>query len=598
MTISTRVFGAVVIPVALLLAAMAPAVRAGTSSWALSADGTWDAAGNWTGGLPGPTNTVSILQGGSYTVSVTNSTANDFPGMLDIASMTLGNSADDAPRVLVSYTNTSAVLHMTNFLTMGTGGNAGVLDIAAGAVQVDGTVRLGASAASSDLLLIRGGSFSTTNAFQVAYNAGSTSSVIVAQGGSLYLTNRGGNATGNYVGLAPQSSGSYGSLLVSGGVVRLQNKAGESNTYFYVARGAGGRGEMFIYDGSVDINGAYMTIGGNAGSTGLVVVSGGSLTVTNENSIGGYFRVGASGVATLVVSNNGYVASDRLAIAYGAGGMGYVLISDGGVLEMTGANYLKAGILGGTGFFTNRNGGTLRFTINSPDLQFTNPGIIQNAAIEFKGVSAADVAGAQLAKFAYSGTNTLRLSSATNAALSSFLLGTTTNFAILDLVSNSAFRATSFTIGSSGKAIGTGSILANNATNVGTLAPGHSAGVLTFSNNLVLAAASTLNIELGGTNSMDYDRLIANGLLTVGGTLNVTLINGYTPTAGDAVDILDWGSIFGTFSAVNLPSAEWSAANLYTDGTLLYAAVPEPGLVSLVGLGLAALVLARRSRRG
>ncbi|MCC7518125.1 MAG: autotransporter-associated beta strand repeat-containing protein [Verrucomicrobiae bacterium] len=132
---------------------------------------------------------------------------------------------------------------------------------------------------------------------------------------------------------------------------------------------------------------------------------------------------------------------------------------------------------------------------------------------------------------------------------------------------------------------GSGTILAGAATNTGTLSPGHSSGALEFSGDLTLGGSSTLNIELGGTSTANYDRLLVGGALTLSGTLNVTLINGYTPNAGDVVDILNWREIFGAFSEIHLPSAEWSADNLYVNGTLLYA-IPEPGMAWALSLGI------------
>jgi hypothetical protein len=178
---------------------------------------------------------------------------------------------------------------------------------------------------------------------------------------------------------------------------------------------------------------------------------------------------------------------------------------------------------------------------------------------------------------------------------SSVAVGTLVSSGSLDFQSNSVLSlAGSFL--NQGTMNGSGKVLANVATNSGTLSPGHSPGTLTFSSNLTLTSSSILNIELGGTNAVDFDHLVALGALTLGGTLNVTLTNGYAPTSGDTVDILDWGSMAGTFATINLPSAQWSTNSLYSSGTLIYSAIPEPGIAWAVVVGCGVFALWRQKR--
>jgi hypothetical protein len=66
-------------------------------------------------------------------------------------------------------------------------------------------------------------------------------------------------------------------------------------------------------------------------------------------------------------------------------------------------------------------------------------------------------------------------------------------------------------------------------------------------------ADGVLNIELGGTGpGADYDQLVVNGQATLGGTLNVVLLNGYVPSSGDQFRILTFSGRNGTtFATVN-----------------------------------------------
>jgi hypothetical protein len=74
--------------------------------------------------------------------------------------------------------------------------------------------------------------------------------------------------------------------------------------------------------------------------------------------------------------------------------------------------------------------------------------------------------------------------------------------------------------------------------------------------------------------------LIVAGALSLGGVLDVTLINGFTPSAGQSFNILDWGSLAGTFSGLNLPTLaglSWNTSQLYTNGVLSIASAGLPG---------------------
>jgi hypothetical protein len=70
----------------------------------------------------------------------------------------------------------------------------------------------------------------------------------------------------------------------------------------------------------------------------------------------------------------------------------------------------------------------------------------------------------------------------------------------------------------------------------------------------------------------EYDQLHATGQLSLAGTLEVSLINGFTPIVGDSFDILDFGNLSGAFSMLSLPALDadlmWNASQLYATGTL------------------------------
>lgn len=106
-----------------------------------------------------------------------------------------------------------------------------------------------------------------------------------------------------------------------------------------------------------------------------------------------------------------------------------------------------------------------------------------------------------------------------------------------------------------GSLIGSGT-LAANLVNSGTVSPGNSAGIITVEGDYTQQAEGTLEIELGGTTpGTGHDQLVVTGTATMNGTLNVTLLPGYTPQAGDTFFIIDHPySGTGTFDTVNLPT--------------------------------------------
>jgi hypothetical protein len=124
-----------------------------------------------------------------------------------------------------------------------------------------------------------------------------------------------------------------------------------------------------------------------------------------------------------------------------------------------------------------------------------------------------------------------------------------------------------------------------NLTNGGgTLAPGTSPGTTTVTGDYT-QSSGTLQIELASPSS--FDTLVVDGNLTLGGTLSVLLLNGYSPIGGAAFDILNWGTLTGTFSTLQLPplagSLSWDTTRLYTDGVLAVAGAGLAGDYNLNG---------------
>jgi hypothetical protein len=112
----------------------------------------------------------------------------------------------------------------------------------------------------------------------------------------------------------------------------------------------------------------------------------------------------------------------------------------------------------------------------------------------------------------------------------------------------------------------------NNVVFSGTYDPGFSPTLATVG-SVSFSPTNVLNVELGGTTrGSQYDAVIASGNLTLGGTLRVSLIDGFSPAIGNSFDILDWSTLSGRFASIQLPPlaapAGWDISQLYTTGVI------------------------------
>ena len=110
-----------------------------------------------------------------------------------------------------------------------------------------------------------------------------------------------------------------------------------------------------------------------------------------------------------------------------------------------------------------------------------------------------------------------------------------------------------------GSLTGTGTVTGDVTNTGGSVAPGSStaAGALSLSGSgLGVYAQSTTgayNVKIGGTAAGQFDTLTMSGVATLGGPLNVSLINSFSPALGNTFTILTAASVTGTFSTTIFP---------------------------------------------
>ena len=108
---------------------------------------------------------------------------------------------------------------------------------------------------------------------------------------------------------------------------------------------------------------------------------------------------------------------------------------------------------------------------------------------------------------------------------------------------NNALNTGNGTVSATAGVVAGSGVIGGDLTNSGaTVAPGNSPGILTVDGNYNQTSGGTLAIEIGGTQAgMEYDVLNVLGDASLAGTLDVSLIDGFTPGGGDTFKVLTAG---------------------------------------------------------
>jgi len=401
------------------------------------------------------------------------------------------------------------------------------------------------------------------------------------------------------------NEGGTGTYNLSGGV--------QGKDRLYVGRGTGSVGTLNV-SGTGAINNQEVNIGvdGDAGSlatgtatlsgdatvttTGLIQVSNGSMSVTENAHIsgGGEFWVGqgAGRSATLDIDSGNIEAGAWIAIGRD-GSTGVVNLSGTGRLaKVTGndAAFITAGGLG-TG-----NGGTINIqdeavlesdtnlvlgetagrygivnqsggTVNVHDNAANTDGFNDSLELDFQGEG--------LGEYHLSG-----------GALNAETIDATTG--VFDMTGGT-LSATNF--------------VGNLVQNGGTTSPGNSPGIMLVTGDYSLVSGD-LFMEIEGVGAgIGYDQLQVTGDVSLAGDL--TLAGAYVPAAGDSFTLIDnqgANAIAGIFtgiaegSIVSFNGIDLTASYLGGDGNdFVLSNVPEPSTIALVGICLVGFVARRRS---
>lgn len=363
--------------------------------------------------------------------------------------------------------------------------------------------------------------------------------------------------------------------IVSGAVTKTISGTATVNAPLTASSMTVSAGTLVLNQGAtiptVQVNAATLqlagTLTGNLSSaTGGVVALTGTTTLKGNMTLSGSLAVGAHtlvsdssqalAIRTLTIAGGTVVAKAGMSLTGAASGHGTIAGKATGPVDASltaSGGTLTLGDAGDANGFTGFNG---TLAAGASQLNVLSAGVANLG-------SANTVAGGTIASL-----NGLRLNLASTLSGFGVIQG---NFANQGVVAGgSGQNVLTFT----GAVSGAGSF-AGNVQFEGSYSPGNSPAAVSFE-NLALTANSRVDVELGGTTAgSQFDQLNASGELALDGVLRVSLIDGFTPTAGQSFDLLNWASRSGQFASLQLPQLDglfWDASQLYATGVLSVAA--------------------------
>jgi hypothetical protein len=483
-----------------------------STSWTGAVSTDWNTAGNWTGGVPTATMDVTID---------------------DVTNDPLLNTATGLAKTILVQPGGSLTIGAAGTLAINNSAAEGILN--RGSVQNNGTITIGATAASGQYGIYNTGSFNNNTGGKIFIDRATLTGLRNLAGST--FTNAGAITIG-----ATATVGEYG----------INNEAVFNSTAGQINIDRATTAALYNSYGTFT-NAAGITIGANAASGQYGIQN---LAAFNNNT-GSQIRIDQ--VSNVALFN--YFTSSTFTNA------GAIII--GATTAVGNYGIRNVGPFTNTGGQINidRAAFSALYNVNGP---FTNTGTITigaNAATGNDGINNSGV-------FNNNTAGQINIDRVNMAVTVSTTLNNTGTFTIgaastVGTLLNSLSGGT-FNNNTGGIFKGAGSIAAAYFINAGgTLAPGASIGVMTLNASKDLNN-TYLNIEVNGTGvaGTNFDQLVVNGTATLGGTLAVTI--NYTPTAGDQITIVNATAISGTFATVTGLPANWYVSYTSTGVVLSY----------------------------
>ncbi len=413
-----------------------------------------------------------------------------------------------------------------------------------------------------------------------------------------------------------------GVVPASQGAVRVSGLGATLTVGEEISIGTWGNGSLTVEDGGSVTTNTWATFGGAEGSVGWGLVDGPGSRLTTLGEI----TIAHGGNGDLTVRNRAHVRTDTLlAIANMPTAEGELVVESGatvsaqnlqvggfalaaGRISIRGTdsllNIADKGVIGqfGNGSLTIENNGSL--TIHSLELALRETA---TADVLVRG------AGSILASDSdihLGSQGTAHLTVAQGGRVSAATRLTLGAFSELDLASHGMVTvgdavpiAGALVMSSGGILSGAGTIIGDVINDGGLVSPGFSPGALHITGNYLQGPAGVLELEIGGEMAGLYDQLIVSGNLSLAGTINMTLIDGFVPAAGDRFDLFhvtgDFDLNAAHFLWTNAPQG-FDYRGDFNDGvySLSITAVPEPStyVLAILGAGAVVCTILRRGR--
>ena len=127
-------------------------------------------------------------------------------------------------------------------------------------------------------------------------------------------------------------------------------------------------------------------------------------------------------------------------------------------------------------------------------------------------------------------------------------------FAGNDVVMEHSFSDTQLYIAHGAEVRGAITIVADQVVNSGRVEPGALPDTVRIEGDYIQEFDGTLEIEVGGTMTSQHDRLQVTGSASLGGRLEVPIINGFVPTLNNQVTFLTSDDRSGEFDSLSSPN--------------------------------------------
>ncbi|MDZ4658739.1 MAG: hypothetical protein SH868_14280 [Bythopirellula sp.] len=360
-----------------------------------------------------------------------------------------------------------------------------------------------------------------------------------------------------------------GDLMIrAGGTVRLgaNEQIAEST----------GNDVTVLGGGLLDVNTRTETLASLLVTDGgeVKIGTGGKLSVSNAvvtgagskltNAYGGKFYVGEVGTGTLDIMDQGKVTGTGFAyVGYGSGSVGVVNVAgDNSIWEASSyIGYQGSGTVNITNGGTMIGGGYLGYGVGSTGIvnvdgigsSWNGPGVV--------GYGGTGIVNVTNGGFVYSSQTIIGGSGAGNVSIDGPGSYWYSNYDIQVYKGELAVTdealvvsAMPMLVNSLGKLSGNGTI-GSDVMSRGLVAPGPGTDSFSIDGYYTQQPTGVLEIELGGAD--DYDQLLCNPntyIATLDGTLEVKLVDGFTPLIGQSFTILTSYDVDGEFANLLLPS--------------------------------------------